>query len=172
MIRAFILAIFMSLLTASTAFACSCGCNFDYYVSEYVKGAKIFEGLPLASRYETTTTADGWIDKTVTTRVRVIDGYGRIPEDTELTLFSSPDDGASCGKQLYTGVQQFIIAGSNNGVGLCDCAPPRPYLLDYLNDGVDRFIPDIQKCFDHDNDARRFKTSKKCKVWSDAPEPY
>lgn len=171
MIRAFILGIVVSLLTASTAFACSCGCNFDFHVSDYVKGTKIFWGVPLESRYET-SKIDGRRYGAVSTRVQVLEGYGRILKDTQITLQSSPDDGASCGIQLYTGVPQFIVAGSNNGVGSCNCAPPEAYLLDYLVKGKDRYLPDLNDCWDEDNDDRRFKPTEKCKVWADAPEPY
>ncbi len=172
MIRAFIIGIFLSLLSATSAFACSCGCRFDFHVSDYVNGAKIFWGVPIESRYKVSKHPDGWRDEVVTTRVQVLEGYERILKDTEITVYSSPDDGASCGIQLNMGVPQLIIAGSNNGIGSCTCAPPEAYLLDYLIEGKDRYLPDLNDCWDSDNEARRFKPTEKCKVWADAPEPF
>lgn len=170
--KALIIGSLATLASASSALACSCSCQFDMHVSDYVRGAQIFWGIPIESRYEQTIAPNGRPVHKVISRVKVIEGYNRLQNGAEITLNSSPDDGASCGVQLNTGVTQFIVAGSNNGLSSCACPPPAGYLLDYLKDGKDRYLPDLNDCWDNKNENQRYKQTKKCKVWADAPDDY
>lgn len=121
----------------------------------------VFWGLPKQSSLTS--------DYLVTSEVEVVDGYGRLQAGETITTISQPDDGASCGIQLNTGASQFIVsstAGDKNIVSSCNCQPPTAYLLKYLVEGKDTFLPNLDKCWKDD----KIKLGKKCKVWRDAPD--
>ena len=105
----------------------------------------------------------------VTSEVEVVDGYGRLQVGETITTISQPDDGASCGIQLNTGTPQFIVSSTavdKNIVSSCNCQPPTAYLLEYLVEGKDTYLPNLNKCWKDDE----IKSGKKCKVWRDAPD--
>ena len=60
------------------------------------------------------------------------------------------------------GVPQLIIThGEANGLTNCGCEPPLGYLLDYLKNDQDTYLPSLEKCMDSDGDI---KSKKSCKV--------
>ncbi len=143
------------------------------HVSDYVQDAKIFWGIPTESKYVKTTTRSAWTRHRVVSKIDVLEGYGRIQNKSEITVISSADDGASCGEQLNVGVPQLIITlGEKNSISSCNCPPPTAYLLDYLKEGKDRYLPDLDDCWDSKNKDRRYKSTEKCKVWAEAPDDY
>ena len=122
---------------------------------------KAFWGLPRQS----SLTSENF----VTSEVEVVDGYGRLQVGETITTISRPDDGASCGIQLNTGAPQFIVSSTaidKNIVSSCNCEPPTAYLLKYLREGKDTYLPNLDECW---KDGE-IKSGKKCKVWRDAPD--
>jgi len=171
--KIFSLGLFATLLSGASALACSCGCNFEFTISEYLQSHKVFWGVPTESQLERYERQLGQTDSyRVISQVTVLEGYGRLQSGTTVEVVSAPDDGASCGTQLYTGVPQLIIAntaGDRNYVGTCTCTPPIAHLLDHLKDGKDIYIPDLNDCWG-END--KIKSGKKCEVWRDAPDEH
>jgi hypothetical protein len=146
------------------AYACSCFCTFEHSVSEYLENYHAFWGVPkqsiLSSEY------------LVRSEVEVLEGYKRLQVGDMLTIDSKPDDGGSCGIQLNTGVPQFIVAykgDENNTVSTCSCEPPFEYILKYLNEGEDTYMPNPDDCWHEDG---KIKSNKKCKVWRDVTDDY
>ena len=137
-------------------------CNYEHNVSEYLKTHKVFWGVPKQSKLTS--------DYLVSSKVEVLEGYNRLKTGDIITIDSQPEDGASCGTQLYTGVPQFIIAKTaenKNIVNSCSCEPPSVYLIDYLKNDEDTYLPSLNNCWGKDDNI---KSNEICKVWRDAPD--
>jgi len=162
MLKRLFIGISVTLLSSNAANACSCFCKFEHNVSEYLENHKAFWGTPIQS---TLTSND-----IVRSEVEVLEGYGRISSGTIIKIDSQPEDGASCGIQLFTGVPQFIVAstnGENNVVSTCNCEPPSSYLLKYLKSKKDTYLPNLNDCWEGDDEI---KSGKACEVWRDAED--
>lgn len=158
--KALLIGIFITLVSPSLASACSCFCKFEHSVSEYLENHDAFWGVPKQSSLTS--------EYLVSSQVEVLDGYGRLQVGDTLIIDSQPDDGGSCGTQLYTGVPQFIVAYKDAEKGIvstCSCEPPFEYLLKYLSEGEDTYLPNINDCW---NDNGEIKSNKECKVWQEA----
>ena len=159
MLKQILFGIFATILSPLTAEACSCFCNYDHKVSEYLKTHKVFWGVPKKSQLTS--------DYTVISEVEVLEGYKRIISGETIKIESQPEDGASCGIQLYTGVPQFIIAkkaGKRNISSTCNCEPPSAYLIEYLKNDKDTYLPSLNDCWGNDDEI---KSNLECKAWRD-----
>lgn len=167
MSRFFIYAFLSTIFFASSASACSCFCNDGHTVSEFMQDHKVFWGVPVASHWKNEQSQNDRPHRThVITHVTVIEGYDRIKSNSSLTVQSRPDDGGSCGKQLNLGVLQLIITtGEKNRVSTCQCAPPLPLIVDYLNNNNDTFIPNPEVC---EKPNQPPKTKEICETVSNA----
>ena len=151
------LGIFIAVLLSTPAKACSCHCKYGHSISEYMQTHDVFWGLPKISRLTS--------DNLVTSEVEVLESYGRLNSNSNVTIISQPDDGGSCGIQLYTGIPQLIISkksGQLNVITNCNCEPPSDYLIKYLKEGTDLYLPNLDKCRDDDDNI---KPTKVCKIW-------
>lgn len=162
MLKHILIGVFTTLSVPTIAEACSCYCDFDHKVSEYLQTHKAFWGVPKQSQLTS--------DYNVISKVEVLEGYEQLNSGKLITIESQPEDGASCGTQLYTGVPQFIVASTINNkniVSTCNCEPPSAYLIEYLKEGKDQYLPNLRNCW---NDDSEVKPTEKCEIWRKAPD--
>ena len=155
------------LFTAAPAWACSCLATYGKTVSEIVGDDVIIIGIAT----DATVVDNESGASTVRSRVRVLDPLGQSLPD-ELTVSSPEWDGANCGDPPPLGTVKLIHAyraefdGGKLWTGSCMGTPPSGALLDYLEQGRDRYIPSFDECESRHRLSRRER--RNCRVlWRD-----
>lgn len=162
--RFLIYSIFLSILSISTANACSCLCTHDEYVSDYVQDRKVFWGIPLESNVEKRQhpyiEERGELDYRVT-KIEILEGYGRHQNGS--IILSVEHVRSSCANEFEYGKPTLMSAwGPYNKVGGCGCEPPYKALFSYLKTGQNTFLPDPYQC---QREVEEHQRPASCEIW-------
>ena len=165
MLKALTLLFCAVIIIQGKASACSCSCDFEGTISEFMEEHSLVYGIPVVSQLTS--------ENLVKTRLKIVEGYGQYMSAESVDVFSTPAGGGSCGAELNVGIKRFILA-SNEGERLytsaCNCSPPFAYMLDYLQTGNDTYLPDSRECFSPESSEEN--PSEECQIWNDAPSYY
>ena len=172
MVFRLIIAFAVTLCFGAKASACSCYGWEGGYVSDFSKQYLSAWVVPLSAKLETQKTERGF-DAVVKYELEILDSFNAVMQ-TSMVAYASVEDGASCGEQLIVGTPQFLTFGrtSWDGTFTTNCAPELPYaaIKAYLKNGLDSYVPSLNKCFDEN--AELVKSKPECKVWEESASSW
>lgn len=152
------------LFVPQVSYACSCFCEYNQKVSEYMENKVVFWGIPKNSEVKQTKGEQS--DFNILSNIVVLESYDQKLSKI-ISIESSPEDGGMCGFQPRLGIPQLITAYPSkkgySGFSRCTCEIPPKQLFDYLEKGKDTFIPNPQDC-------QKDNKIKECDVWKNEEE--